>query len=99
MTLPALTDEQKAQCDSLVTGELLAHHQLALASSMLDGHPCAVIVAVIPMEDDSGEAKLVPLAVLIDDAIFARLYDPVEDINEDFDRNIEAELQNMLAEG
>lgn len=66
----ALTSEERE------FAQILTHNadSLALVRTALDGRPAAVLCAVWEMED--GGVQMLPMAVLVDEGLMARLTDP-----------------------
>lgn len=83
MTAPvdggALTSSEQDAFDYL-RAAMDQHPGIALVRSALDGRPCAVVATVEQRDDD--EFVVTPLAVLVDEALMARLTDPARLVEE-----------------
>lgn len=76
--MKSLTDKDIAMFKYITTSN---DENIALVSSELDGKDVPVIARI--EEDEDGEYKIIPLAILVNsDNIFGRLTNPTEDINE-----------------
>ena len=68
-----ITDEQRVTFEAIRNPE---YTNFAIVSSVLDGEPVACIAALIDAEDGTDDTWIHPVAVIVTDAIFARLTDP-----------------------
>lgn len=80
MSVEALTQQQKDTFEFIKDNP----DHLALVATALDGKPGAAIAFITQDEDGAFEVR--PIALLIDDALFARLTDPANGLTVEVDR-------------
>lgn len=73
-----LTAPEKADLDKLtdLLGGAFGDARPALVRAELDGREVAVVVAVLPSDEDRDDYILDPLAILVDDDLLARITPP-----------------------